>query len=318
MSGLIKVPTTASSPGTSPFDQSERLLLRQVAREVRRDILLTTFASSSGHPGGSLSETEILVSLYSKILRHDPKKPDWADRDRFILSKGHATPGLYATLANKGYFSRRELQGFRKINSLLQGHSKIGIPGVEMSAGSLGQGLSFGVGVALACRLDKRSYRTYVLLGDGECDEGQVWEAAMSASHYKIDTLTAIIDRNRIQNDRFVSQVMEIEPLAAKWRGFGWEVVRAQGHNFLSLQRAFLRAQQTKGRPTVIIANTTKGKGVSFMEDNPDFHGKPPNAQQFLQAMAEIGYKGEKTLDEMRRFGLSEQVINQVWDTGTA
>ena len=318
MSGLIKIPNTASSQDISPSNQSERQLLRRVAREVRRDILLTTFASSSGHPGGSLSETEILVSLYNKIMNHDPKRPDWADRDRFILSKGHATPGLYATLANKGYFSRSELQGFRKINSLLQGHSKIGIPGVEMSAGSLGQGLSFGVGVALACRLDKRSYRTYVLLGDGECDEGQVWEAAMSASHYKIDTLTAIVDRNRIQNDRFVSQVMEIEPFAAKWRGFGWEVVRAQGHSFLSLQRAFLRAQQTKGRPTVIIANTTKGKGVSFMEDNPDFHGKPPNAQQFIQAMEEIGYKGRKTLDEMRRFGLSEQVINQVWDTGTA
>jgi len=301
----------------SLLDQYERQLLRRVAREVRRDILLTTFAASSGHPGGSLSETEILVSLYSKILRHDPKRPDWADRDRFILSKGHATPGLYATLANKGYFSRSELQGFRKINSLLQGHSKIGIPGVEMSAGSLGQGLSFGVGVALACRLDKRSYRTYVLLGDGECDEGQVWEAAMSASHYKVDTLTAIIDRNRIQNDRFVSQVMEIEPLAAKWKGFGWNVVRAQGHSFLSLQRAFLRAQQIKGRPTVIIANTTKGKGVSFMEDNPDFHGKPPNAQQFLQAMEEIGYKGRKMLDEMRKFGFSEQVMNHVWDTRT-
>jgi transketolase len=315
--GLMKVPTTVSSPDMSLLDQYERQLLRRVAREVRRDILLTTFAASSGHPGGSLSETEILVSLYSKILRHDPKRPDWADRDRFILSKGHATPGLYATLANKGYFSRSELQGFRKINSLLQGHSKIGIPGVEMSAGSLGQGLSFGVGVALACRLDKRSYRTYVLLGDGECDEGQVWEAAMSASHYKVDTLTAIIDRNRIQNDRFVSQVMEIEPLAAKWKGFGWNVVRAQGHSFLSLQRAFLRAQQIKGRPTVIIANTTKGKGVSFMEDNPDFHGKPPNAQQFLQAMEEIGYKGRKMLDEMRKFGFSEQVMNHVWDTRT-
>jgi transketolase len=313
----MKVPTTVSSPDMSLLDQYERQLLRRVAREVRRDILLTTFAASSGHPGGSLSETEILVSLYSKILRHDPKRPDWADRDRFILSKGHATPGLYATLANKGYFSRSELQGFRKINSLLQGHSKIGIPGVEMSAGSLGQGLSFGVGVALACRLDKRSYRTYVLLGDGECDEGQVWEAAMSASHYKVDTLTAIIDRNRIQNDRFVSQVMEIEPLAAKWKGFGWNVVRAQGHSFLSLQRAFLRAQQIKGRPTVIIANTTKGKGVSFMEDNPDFHGKPPNAQQFLQAMEEIGYKGRKMLDEMRKFGFSEQVMNHVWDTRT-
>lgn len=317
MLGLMKVPTTVSSPDMSLLDQYERQLLRRVAREVRRDILLTTFAASSGHPGGSLSETEILVSLYSKILRHDPKRPDWADRDRFILSKGHATPGLYATLANKGYFSRSELQGFRKINSLLQGHSKIGIPGVEMSAGSLGQGLSFGVGVALACRLDKRSYRTYVLLGDGECDEGQVWEAAMSASHYKVDTLTAIIDRNRIQNDRFVSQVMEIEPLAAKWKGFGWNVVRAQGHSFLSLQRAFLRAQQIKGRPTVIIANTTKGKGVSFMEDNPDFHGKPPNAQQFLQAMEEIGYKGRKMLDEMRKFGFSEQVMNHVWDTRT-
>ena len=218
------VQATPMNPGASPLIRSENRELKRVAREVRRDILLTTFTANAGHPGGSLSETEILISLYHRILRHDPKNPSWPDRDRFVLSKGHATPGFYAVLAARGYFPRKELNGFRRIDSLLQGHTKIGIPGVEMSAGSLGQGLSFSMGVALACRLDSRPSHTYVLLGDGECDEGQVWEAAMSAAHYKVDTLTAIVDRNGIQNDRFVSQVMEIEPLAAKWRGFGWRV----------------------------------------------------------------------------------------------
>ena len=297
---------------TPTLTPSENRELKRVAREVRRDILLTTFAANAGHPGGSLSETEILISLYYRILRHDPKNPSWPDRDRFVLSKGHATPGFYAVLATRGYFPRKELSSFRRINSLLQGHSKVGTPGVEMSAGSLGQGLSFSVGVALACRLDSRPSRTYVLLGDGECDEGQVWEAAMSAAHYKVDTLTAIVDRNGIQNDRFVSQVMEIEPFAAKWRGFGWRVIQAQGHSFPSLQRAFARAHQTKGKPTVIIARTTKGKGVSFMEDNPDFHGKPPNKEQLVLAMGEIGYTGADLVREMRDFGLSDETIADV------
>ena len=298
-----------SSNGALPLTRSEHRELKRVAREVRRDILITTFAANAGHTGGSLSETEILVSLYHGILRHDPKNSSWPDRDRFVLSKGHATPGFYAVLATRGYFPRKELNGFRRIDSLLQGHTKVGIPGVEMSAGSLGQGLSFSIGVALACRLDSRPSRTYVLLGDGECDEGQVWEAAMSAAHYKVDTLTAIVDRNGIQNDRFVSQVMEIEPFAAKWRGFGWRVIQAQGHSFPSLQRAFARARQTKGQPTVIIARTTKGKGVSFMEDNPDFHGKAPNKEQFVQAMGEIGYTGQNLVREMRDFGLSDETI---------
>lgn len=294
---------------SSSLTMSENRELKRAARCVRRDILLTTFAANAGHPGGSLSETEILVSLYQRVLRHDPGNPDWPDRDRFILSKGHATPGFYAVLAAHGYFPRKELNGFRKIDSLLQGHTKLGIPGVEMSAGSLGQGLSFSIGVALACRLDRRPSRTYVLLGDGECDEGQVWEAAMAASHYNLDTLTAIVDRNRIQNDRFVSQVMNIEPLASKWRSFGWRVVGARGHSFPSLQKAFARANQTEGRPTVIIANTVKGKGVSFMEDNPDFHGKPPNKEQLLKAMQDIGYSAIDVIREMRDFGLSYETV---------
>ena len=312
MAGSHKVQATPTNPDASPLTRSENRELKRVAREVRRDILLTTFAANAGHPGGSLSETEILVSLYHRILRHDPTNPSWPDRDRFVLSKGHATPGFYAVLATRGYFPRKELNGFRRIDSLLQGHTKIGIPGVEMSAGSLGQGLSFSIGVALACRLDSRPSHTYVLLGDGECDEGQMWEAAMSAAHYKVDTLTAIVDRNGIQNDRFVSQVMEIEPFAAKWKGFGWRVIQAQGHSFPSLQRAFARAHQTKGQPTVIIAQTTKGKGVSFMEDNPDFHGKPPNKEQFVQAMEELGYTGQNLVREMRGFGLSDETITDV------
>ncbi len=259
-----------------------------IARDIRRAILKMIYNAGSGHPGGSLSAVEILTALYFGVLRHDPSNPRWPDRDRFILSKAHASPVLYATLAKAGYFPEEELLTFRKLNSRLQGHAHIMTPGVEMSGGSLGQGLSFGVGVALACRLDRRPSRVYVLLGDGECDEGQVWEAAMSASHYKLDNLTAIVDRNRIQNDNFTSKVMELEPLTDKWRAFGWNVLEVDGHNIQKVEEALQTARATSGRPTVIIAHTVKGKGISFMENNPEFHGRAPNKEEYERAVKEL------------------------------
>ncbi|MDO8531593.1 MAG: transketolase [Dehalococcoidia bacterium] len=262
--------------------------LEQKARQIRRHIVTMTYKANSGHPGGSLSATDIVMALYFHVLRHNPKDPKWPDRDRFVLSKAHACPVLYAALAESGYFPVEELATFRQINSRLQGHAHIKTPGVEMSGGSLGQGLSFGIGAALAARLDGRTSRVYVLLGDGECDEGQVWEAAMAAPHFKLDNLCAIVDRNRIQNDRFTSEVMELEPIADKWRAFRWNVIEANGHSIADMLAAFDQAKQVKGRPTVIIAQTTKGKGVSFMENNPDFHGKAPNKDEYEKAMKEL------------------------------
>ena len=304
---LARAQGLLSSNGSNPPTRLEHQALRRIASTLRRDILLFITEANSGHPGGSLSEVEILTSLYHRFLRHDPLNPAWPDRDRFILSKGHACPGLYAALAHRGYFPLEDLKGFRQIGSHLQGHAHIGTPGVEMSSGSLGQGLSFAIGVALAGRLDGRSYHTYVLLGDGECDEGQVWEAAMAAAHYKVDTLTAIVDRNGIQNDRFTSEVMELEPLADKWRAFGWRVLKVNGHSFPALLRAIHRAQETKGQPTVIIARTVKGKGVSFMENNPAFHGKAPTKEQLGQALHELGFSGKDVTQAMKDMSFSEE-----------
>jgi transketolase len=250
-----------------------------------------THAAASGHPGGSLSAVEILGALYlGGILRHDPSNPGWPDRDRFILSKAHAVPVLYAYLAECGYLPFEELLTFRKINSRLQGHSKASsVPGVEMSGGSLGQGLSYSIGQALAARLDARDYRVYCLLGDGELDEGQVWEAAMAAAHYGLDNLTAIVDRNGVQNDGFVVDIMRQEPLTEKWRSFGWHVQEIDGHEPQAVRSALLKAKSITGCPSVIVAKTVKGKGVSFMENNAAWHGKGPNAEERAQALAEIG-----------------------------
>ena len=284
-------PTSAAKATEVVFSSDQKYSISEleaIARKLRRDIVKMTFTAGSGHPGGSLSELDILTTVYFKVLNHDPHNPSWPDRDRFILSKGHACPGLYAVLARCGYFPHEELGTFRKIDSRLQGHAHTVTPGVEMNSGSLGQGLSFAIGVALAAKIDKKAYRTYVLLGDGECDEGQIWEAAMSASHYKLGNLTAFVDRNRIQNDRFTSQVMELEPLASKWRAFGWRVIEVDGHDMEQLSGAIEKARKTGGRPTVVIAHTTKGKGVSFMENNPDFHGKAPNQQEYEQALEEL------------------------------
>jgi transketolase len=247
-------------------------------------------AGGSGHPGGSLSAVEILAALYLRVLRHDPAQALWPDRDRFILSKAHTVPVLYAFLAECGYLPVEELTTFRHLNSRLQGHSKMqSVPGVEMSGGSLGQGLSFSIGQALAARLDRRDYHVYCLLGDGELDEGQVWEAAMAAAHYKLVNLTAIVDRNGVQNDGFITDIMSQEPLADKWRAFGWHVQEVDGHDVSALLAAFERTKVELDGPSVVIAHTVKGKGVSFMENTAVWHGRAPNAEERERALAEIG-----------------------------
>lgn len=275
----------SNSAGSGQYSIPE---LECIARELRRDIVQTIYTAGSGHPGGSLSELEILVSLYFQVMRHDPAKPDWADRDRFVLSKGHASPGFYAVLSRAGYFPHEELATFRKLNSRLQGHAHPMTPGVEMNSGSLGMGLSFALGCALAARLQEKDYMVYALLGDGECDEGQVWEAAMAAAHHKANNLIAFVDRNRIQNDRFTDQVMTLEPLAQKWKAFGWRVLETDGHDFNTLLPTIDKARQRRTRPTVVIAHTVKGKGVSIMENNPGFHGRAPNQAELELAMKEL------------------------------
>ena len=261
----------AGADGTAPPTVGD---LTRIAAAVRRNILLMTTAANSGHPGGSLSATEALVALYYRAMRHRPGDPGWADRDRFVLSKAHCTPVLYAVLADCGYFPAEELLTFRQLNSRLQGHSHIMTPGVEFCGGSLGQGLSYAIGLALAGRLDQRDYRVYAMISDGECDEGSIWEAAMSAAHYRVDNLTAVLDRNRIQNDRFTEEAMQLEPLPDKWRAFGWHVQECDGHSFEALLQALDIARSVEGQPSIVIVHTVKGKGVSFMEDNPEFHGK--------------------------------------------
>jgi len=260
-----------------------------MAKKLRRHIIKMTGEAGSGHPGGSLSAVEIVTALFFKVLRHDPANLRWVERDRFVLSKGHAAPLLYAVLAERGYFPVEELSTLRKLNSRLQGHADMtATPGVEMSAGSLGQGLSFGIGTALAGRLDNRDYRVYVLLGDGECDEGQVWEAAMASAHFGLDNLVAIVDHNRLQIDGWNCDVMNLEPLAEKWKAFGWHTIEVNGHDLSQLIAAFEEAKRVKGKPTAIIAHTTKGKGVSYMENNVDFHGKAPTAAEIEKALEEL------------------------------
>ena len=263
--------------------------LQRMAKQLRRHVITMIATAGSGHPGGSLSAADIVTTLYFKIMRHDPNNPHWLDRDRFVLSKGHAAPVLYAALAECGYFPLEELSTLRKLDSRLQGHTdKTLTPGVEMSAGSLGQGLSFGIGVALAGKLNARDYQTYVLLGDGECDEGQIWEAAMAAAHFKIDSLTAIVDHNEIQLDGWNRDIMNLEPLADKWRAFNWHVLDINGHDISQILQAARKAKKIRQKPTVIIAHTIKGKGVSFMENNVDFHGKAPTPEQAERALKEL------------------------------
>jgi transketolase len=278
---------TVDSAKDGVFSSDEDL--QSVAKRLRRDIVTMIGKAGSGHPGGSLSAVEIVTALYWRILRHKPSNPKWPDRDRFILSKGHAAPVLYAALAECGYFPKFELDTLRQLDSHLQGHAdRNATHGVEMSSGSLGQGLSFAVGCALAGRLDKRSWRVYALLSDGECDEGQTWEAAMSAANFRLDNLTAIVDNNGIQLSGFNKEIMNLEPFNKKWEAFGWQVYEVDGHDFSQLFDAFGKTREVKGKPAVIIAHTIKGKGVSFMENNVDFHGKAPNAEQLEIALKEL------------------------------
>jgi len=263
--------------------------LKELARNSRIDVIKMLKAAASGHSGGSLSEIEILVSLYAYEMNHDPKNPCMEDRDRFVLSKGHGIPGLYAIMANLGYWSREDLLSLRELESPFQGHpDRCRLTGLEASTGSLGQGLSIAIGLALASKLDGNKYRVYTMIGDGESQEGQIWEAALSASKFKLDNLVCILDYNKAQIDGFVKDVMPIEPIADKWRAFGWHVISIDGHDFDSIIGALNEARATKGKPTFIVADTVKGKGVSFMEGKVDWHGVAPDAEQAEIAIKEI------------------------------
>ena len=263
--------------------------LAKTAAQIRLDIIEEVHAAASGHPGGSLSIAELITYLYYVEMNVDSANPKWADRDRFVLSKGHTAPALYAALAEKGFFSRDELKKLRHIDSFLQGHPDMkGTPGVDMSTGSLGLGISTACGMALAAKIDGKSYRTYTIVGDGESEEGQVWEAAMFAAHYKLDNLCVIFDWNGLQIDGPVAEVMNPTPHDKKLEAFGFHVISIDGHDWNAIEAAFNEAKTVKGKPTAIIAKTIKGKGVSFMENQVGWHGSAPNDEQYAQAIAEI------------------------------
>lgn len=267
-------------------------LLSKTANELRKNVVKMICNAKSGHPGGSLSAADIVTALYFSEMNVDPKNPRMEDRDRFVLCKGHAAPVLYAALAEKGYFEKDLLMTLRKYGSPLQGHPDMKkLPGVDASTGSLGQGLSIANGMALAGKLDKKDYRVYALLGDGEQQEGQVWEAAMTAAHYKLDNVCAFLDFNNLQIDGNVDKVMGVEPVDAKWEAFGWHVIKIDGHNFTEILNALEEAKNVKGKPTIIIAKTIKGKGVSFMENVCGFHGVAPTAEETEKALAELNSK---------------------------
>ncbi|MBI2135044.1 transketolase [Candidatus Woesearchaeota archaeon] len=274
------------------MDDKKFTELKQIANEIRKESIIMTHRAQSGHPGGSLSEADILAALYFYKLNINPKKPDWNERDRFVLSKGHASPGYYAALALKGFFPKKELENFRKINSMLQGHPELSTPGVDFAGGSLGQGVPVANGMALAGKLDKKNYKVYVLIGDGEAQEGVVWEASMSAAFYKLDNLVYILDKNQVQQTGFTKNIMDIGNAAEKWKAFDFNVIEIDGHDMEQIINALDKADKNKGRPTMIVANTIKGKGVSFMELNHKFHGKAPNDGEFRKAMEELNRNG--------------------------
>jgi transketolase len=263
--------------------------LAEIAKKIRRHIVEMIGEAKSGHPGGSLSAVEILVTLYWDVMRHDPANPKWPARDRFILSKGHAAPVLYAVMAECGYCPVDELKTLRKMGSIYQGHPDVRfLPSLEASTGSLGQGLSLALGMGSAFKLDGLDSRAYVMLGDGESQEGQIWEAAMYGGYHKVDNVCAIVDYNKIQLDGFVKDILDVAPLADKWRSFGWHTIVIDGHDLLQVKAAFVEAAATKGQPTCIVANTIKGKGVSFMENNPKWHGVAPSPQEVELALKEL------------------------------
>ena len=271
------------------MDKAKITELKKLAANVRMSAVTAVHSAASGHPGGSLSIADVLTLLYFEVMNVDPKDPKKADRDRFVLSKGHCSPALYGVLAERGFFPKEDIKTFRKTGSYLQGHPDMkAIPGVDMSSGSLGQGVCCANGMALAGKIDNKDYRVYTILGDGELEEGQVWEAAMYAAHYKLDNLTAFVDFNGLQIDGNVADVLSPLPIDEKFKAFGWNVIVCDGHDFEAMLSAINEAKATKGKPTVIILKTVKGKGVSFMENNADWHGKAPNAAEYEVAMADL------------------------------
>ncbi|NLM76084.1 MAG: transketolase [Clostridiaceae bacterium] len=271
------------------MDEMTKKQLKKTATMIRKGIITAVASAGSGHPGGSLSLADILTYLYFKEMNVDPQNPKDPDRDRFVLSKGHCSPGLYSTLAHRGFFPVEDLKGFRQADSYLEGHPNMEmVPGVDMSTGSLGQGISAAVGMALAGKLDKKNYRVYAALGDGELEEGQVWEAAMAAVHYKLDNLTAFVDYNGLQIDGNISDVMNPEPIADKFAAFGWNVISINAHDFDEIEKAVEAAKACKDKPTVIVAHSVKGKGVSYMENQAQWHGSAPKKEQAEQALKEL------------------------------
>ncbi|MDH5770744.1 MAG: transketolase [Candidatus Bathyarchaeota archaeon] len=262
--------------------------LNEKAKNFRKELLIMTTRSGSGHASSALSAVDIITALFFHQMRYNPKDPGWEDRDRFVLSKGHGCPVLYVALAEAGYFPKEELATHRKLGSILQGHPDMKTPGVEIPTGSLGQGLSAAVGMALAGKLDDKDYHVYVVLSDGELDEGNVWEAAMAAAHYKLDNITAIVDRNYFQVDGPTEEIMALNPLSDKWRAFGWNVMEIDGHNMREILVSLDEAVKMKGKPTVIIANTIKGKGVSFVEGDNKYHGKALSEEELALALKEL------------------------------
>jgi transketolase len=262
--------------------------LENKAKQIRRLIIQMLAKAGSGHPGGSLSAADLITALFFVVLRHDPKNPLWPERDRFHMSKGHCCPLWYAALAELGYFPKEKLMTLRQLGSILQGHPDRRTPGVDVASGSLGQGLSVALGMCLAAKLDKKDYRVYVLLGDGEIQEGNIWEASMASSHYKCDNLCAMLDYNGFQIDGKIKDVMGLEPITAKWQAFGWHTIDIDGHNMRQIVSAYEEAKTIKGKPTIIIARTIKGKGVSFMENVVDFHGRAPTKEEAERALKEL------------------------------
>jgi len=264
--------------------------LEKKAREMRISIIKMTTKAAAGHPTSAMSAIDVVVALYYHFMKHNPKNPNWVERDRFIMSKGHACPAQYAVLGDLGYFDKKELERLRQINSILQGHpDRVKTPGIEISSGSLGQGLSVGNGMAWAGKMDRKDYRVYVMLGDGEMQEGEVWESMMTTCQWKLDNVTAIVDCNGLQNDWWVKEEKDLAPLAEKWKAFGWNVIEIDGHNMEQILSAIESAQKNKGKPTAILAKTVKGKGVSFIENDPDRHGVALTEEEMKRALKELG-----------------------------